>query len=52
MGEASTVRTDPEESESPRLTPPQALPSVTVSRGLIGVPDFLRFWRRGKATVS
>ena len=52
MGEASTVRTDPDESESTRLTPPQALPSVTVSRGLIGIPEFLRFWRRDKATVS
>ncbi len=44
--------TGPEQPEAPKHTPPEVLPSVTVSRGLIGIPEILRFWRWNKANAA
>lgn len=52
MAETSVADTGPEQPEAPKLTPPEALPSVTVSRGLIGIPEILRFWRWNKANAA
>lgn len=52
MAEANVADTGPEQPEASKLTPPKALPSVTVSRGLIGVPEIFRFWRWNKAAAA
>ena len=49
MGEPDTAGTDHEHPESPK---PTDLPSVTVSRGLIGIPEALRFWRWHKTAAA
>ena len=49
MGETNAASTGPEQPEAPR---PKALPSVTVSRGLIGIPEVLKFWRWNKTAPA
>ena len=49
MAETDTAEGDYGELERPM---PTVLPSITVNRGLFGIPDVLRFWRRNKRSTT
>ena len=49
MADTDTTEGDHGQPERPE---PTELPSITVSRGLIGIPDVLRFWRRNKRSAT
>ena len=49
MAETDTAEGDYGELERPM---PTELPGITVSRGLIDIPDALRFWRRKKKSTT
>ena len=49
MAETDAASDAREQPETPKLTD---LPGVTVSRGLIGIPEALRFWRWHKTAAA